>query len=102
MDKSEIVKQIAEERMVETMVQNIAHQALTDDLKDLVQMVYMILLDYEESKLQDLWENKQMPFFLARIIMNQYRSSNSPFHVTYRRFRDKSECLTGKDFIDED
>lgn len=89
MNKAEIIEVIAQERMVETMVQNIAHQALSDnaDLSDLCQMVYLILLEYDEDKLQDLWEHHQIRFFLARIIVNQYRSSYSPFHVTYRKFR---------------
>ena len=87
MDKASIIEQIAKERMVESMVQNIAHQALNDDLSDLCQMVYLILLEYAEDKLQDLWEHNQMRFFLARIIVNQYRSSNSPFFITYKKFR---------------
>jgi hypothetical protein len=89
MTKTEIIEEIARERMVETMVQNIAHQSLNSnaDLSDLCQMVYLILLEYDEDKLQDLWEHKQMRFFLARIIVTQYRSSLSPFHITYRKFR---------------
>ena len=89
MTKTEIIETIAQERMVETMVQNIAHESLSvnADLSDLCQMVYMILLEYDEDKLQDLWEHHQMRFFLARIIVNQYRSSYSPFHVIFRKFR---------------
>lgn len=102
MSKSDIIEAIAKERMVETMVQNIAHQSLTADLKDLTQMVYLILLEYDETKLQDLWEHNQMSFFLARIIINQYRSSNSPFHTIYRKFRERSEDIQGKDWLDDD
>lgn len=87
MGKNEIVNEIAKGKMVEQMVQNIAHQSLSADLKDLCQMVYLILLEYDEQKLQDLWSNNQMNFFLARIIINQFRSSNSPFHMIYRKFQ---------------
>lgn len=89
MNKAEIIEQIAKARMVETMVQNIAHESLSTnaDLSDLCQMVYLILLEYDEDKLQDLWEHNQMRFFLARIIVNQYRSSYSPFHIQLRKFR---------------
>lgn len=87
MTKAEIIEVIARERMVEAMAQNIAHQALNADLSDLCQMVYLILLEYDEDKLQDLWEHKQIRFFLARIIVNQFRSSLSPFHIIYRKFR---------------
>lgn len=98
MNKAEIIEAIAQARMVETMVQNIAHESLSTntDLCDLSQMVYVILLEYDEDKLQDLWEHNQMRFFLARIIVNQYRSSNSPFFITYKKFRtivDEEICV---------
>ena len=87
--KETIIETLAAERRVEAMVENIAHHSLTADLKDLCQIVYMVLLEYDESKLRDLWENDQMNFFLARVIVNQYRSSNSPFHYTFRRFQER-------------
>jgi len=83
----EMIAQLAKERRVETMVENIAKQPLAADLKDLSQMVYLILLEYDEKKLQDLWDNGQINFFIARIIINQYRSSNSPFHKLFRKYR---------------
>ena len=41
-----------------------------------------------------------MRFFLARIIVNQYRSSYSPFHIQFRKFRlmvdeDVMKCCGG-------
>jgi len=87
----EMVAQLARERRVETMVENIAKRALDTDLKDLSQMVYLILLEYDETKLQDLWEHGQINFFIARIILNQYRSANSPFHKLYRKYGRKAE-----------
>lgn len=100
--KTDIVIALSTDKVVEKMVQNIAHQTLSPELKDLCQMVYLILLEYDESKLQDLWENHQMNFFLARIIINQFRSSNSPFHMTFRRFQERSVDITGMDWNDED
>ena len=89
-DKETIIETLAKDRKVEALVENIAHHSLTADLKDLCQMVYLILLEYDESKLQDLWENEQINFFIARIILNQYRSSNSPFHAIFRKYQDRS------------
>ena len=99
--KAHIIETLAEEKRVEALVENIAHHSLTADLKDLCQMVYMILLEYDEGKLQDLWENDQMNFFLARIILNQYRSSNSPFHTIFRKFQERSVYMgVGADIND--
>lgn len=85
--KTEIIEAIAKDRMVETMVTNIAHKPMSADLQDLSQMVYLILLEYDEKRLQDLWINNQMHFFVARIIINQYNSVTSPFHTIFRKFR---------------
>lgn len=89
-DKETIIETLAKDRRVEALVENIAHHSLTADLKDLCQMVYLILLEYDESRLQDLWENDQINFFIARIILNQYRSSNSPFHAIFRKYQERS------------
>ena len=72
------------------MVENIARQPLDADLRDLAQMVYLILLEYDEEKIVDLWENKEINFFIARIILNQYRSDHSAFHNLFRKFQDRS------------
>lgn len=93
MRKEAIIEALSKERRVEAMVENIAHRSLDADLKDLCQMVYLVLLEYDEEKILDLWENDQINFFLARIIINQYRSSNSPFHAAFRKFRDKSVSI---------
>lgn len=85
--KTEIIEAIARDRIVETMVTNIAHKPMSADLQDLSQMVYLILLEYDEKRLQDLWINNQMHFFIARIIINQYNSVSSPFHTMFRKFR---------------
>lgn len=92
-DKRRIIEALASERRVEAMVENIAHRALSPDLKDLCQMVYLILLEYDEDKLRDLWDKGQINFFLARIVINQYRSSNSPFHSIYRKHQERSVSI---------
>ena len=102
--KTEIVEAIAKDRMVETMVTNIAHKPMSADLQDLSQMVYLILLEYDEERLQDIWINNQMHFFIARIIVNQYNSVTSPFHTIFRKFRlmvDEKIQLSGKDVYNE-
>ena len=85
MTKVEIVEALARERRVERIVQNTAHaRALSQDLRDLCQMVYAYILDYDEDKVVDLWESDALGYFIARIVINQYRSNNSYFHRLIR------------------
>ena len=85
MTKAEIVETLARERRVERIVQNTAHaRALSQDLRDLCQMVYAYILDYDEDKVVDLWETDALGYLIARIVINQYRSNNSYFHRLIR------------------
>lgn len=83
----EIIAKLAKARTVETMVCNIAGvNRLAGDLRDLSQMVYLVLLEYDEGKIVELWDHGEIRFFIARIIMNQLNSVTSPFFRNYRRF----------------
>ena len=89
----EIIDQLARERRVETMLANIAKRPVSGTLEDLCQMVYLILLEYDGAKIEDLWENGQINFFIARILLNQYKSSNSPFYKLFRKYESKCQDI---------
>ena len=72
---------------------SIAHRSLTPELEDLSQMVYQIILEYPEDKVLDLWENGQIGFFIARVVLNQYRSASSPYYYLYMRFAKNAGVL---------
>ena len=76
---------LAKERRVETMLAKIARRPVRGALCDLAQDVYLVLMGYDEEKVRDLWENGQINFFIARILLNQYKSTNSPYFYTYIR-----------------
>lgn len=99
----EIVATLAKERRVEQMVSNICHRDLDADLKDLCQLVYCVLLEYDEDKIVDLWEHgRQIDFFIVRIILNQYKSTRSTFYAEICRFRHKGVMLgAGGDISDK-
>lgn len=97
----EIVEALAKERRVEGMLEKIAGRPITGDLCDLVQEVYMVILCYNSAKLSDLWEHGQINFFIARILLNQYNSANSPFHYTYRVPLLRSRPVNENDAKDE-
>lgn len=80
MTKAEIIEELASRRRVEYLCKRIAHSAvLTDDLKDLSQEIYLILLRYDEDKIQELVEHNALIFFIVRCILNQYRNPYSQY-----------------------
>lgn len=53
---------------------------------DLIQHIYIILLEYDQNKLNELIKKKQIRFYIARIIRNQWFSTTSTFYMLYRKF----------------
>lgn len=71
--KNNIVKQLANDYMVTTAYKD-----------DLIQEVYMVLLEYPKEKLNQIPE-KQLKFFVAKIMKNLWFSKTSSFYRTYKR-----------------
>ena len=86
MNAREIVERLAYLKRVEEIIRNVAHTSrLAPELQDLAQMIYQALLLYDEDKIVDLWESDAMDFFITRIVLNQYRSVDSPWRDIYHR-----------------
>lgn len=93
MTRSEIAEALAKDKVVEQLVCNIAHAPLSANLSDLVQMVYLIVLTYDEEKIVRLWESGAIRFFLARVISTQLHSPRSPYHALIRRYAERTTEL---------
>lgn len=57
-----------------------------NDINDLVQEVYVILLEYRAEKIIELYNNKQLKYFLVGILKRQYHSNTSPFYKKYKKY----------------
>ena len=84
MTKNEVVSIIAKEKVVEQIVSNIAKSA-DDLLNDLVQEIYLDLLQKDEDKIVKLYESNQIRFFVVRMVTNNLFSKNSPFYQTFKK-----------------
>ena len=87
MTRREIVTKLAKDRVVEEMCCKVAHiPHLTYDLQDLSQIIYLALLEYDEARLIDLYETGALGFFIARMIINQFKTEHSPFRDIVTHF----------------
>lgn len=55
------------------------------DHEELCQITCVILLEADPVRMENLIAKKQMRYWCARVMMNQYNSSTSPYHYTYRK-----------------
>lgn len=83
MEVLNIVDKLARNRVVEDMIKNMN---INDYPDDLAQEIYLILLEYDKEKIEEMYNKNQINFFISRIITNQAFSKNSPFYLNYKKW----------------
>ena len=83
MEVLNIVEKLARNRVVEDMIKNMN---INDYPDDLAQEIYLILLEYDKEKIEEMYNKNQINFFISRIITNQAFSKNSPFYLNYKKW----------------
>lgn len=78
-----LVNSLARGHVVERLVANVCHRP-AEELSDLVQMVYDILLHKPPRKLQRAEHNRALNYYIVAIIKNLYFSKTSPYHRKIR------------------
>ena len=82
-----IIEQIARDRVIEEIIENITNAPLTDNLKDLAQDLYLDLLEKPQDKIYALYTSGQLRWFLVRMVTNNLLSKNSRYYYTYIKDR---------------
>lgn len=80
----DIYTTIAEEKMIENLIDK--YNVQSKYKQDLSQEIYLIVLTKPPELLQQLYDNKQLNYYLARIISNQYFSKTSQFYKNYKKY----------------
>lgn len=75
---------IAKNKMIETLIDKYNVKSIYK--QDLAQEIYLIILSKDKTKLQEMYDNNQLNFYLARIISNQYFSKTSVFYKDYKKY----------------
>ena len=84
MDKYKIIDEISKQKIVEEIVYNIGSKD-DEDLKDLIQDIYINLLEKEDSLIETLYNTNQLKYFIIRMVVNNIHSKNSPYYTKYKK-----------------
>ena len=84
MDKYNIIDEISKQKIVEEIVYNIGSKG-DEDLKDLIQDIYINLLEKEDNLIETLYNTKQLKYFIIRMVVNNIHSKNSPYYTKYKK-----------------
>lgn len=83
MTNQEIVYCLSYSGLVEDIARNI--KVTPDYYDDFVQETYVTLLEYDNTKLNEIFDKKQIKYFVVRIMLNNWNSTTSPFYCRYKR-----------------
>lgn len=84
MTKNDIINIIYKENWLENITNK---YNIEENLKnDFIQEMYVILLEYNEDKIIDLYKKNQLKYFLIRICVNNYKSVTSPWYKKYNKY----------------
>lgn len=81
---NQIMTEVYEKKIVRNILDNM--KISQTDIDDLEQEIYMILLDYKKDKIIDMYNKKQLNFFIVGVIKRQYNSKTSPFYKKYKKY----------------
>lgn len=84
MDKYKIIDEISKQKIVEEVVYNIGDKG-DEDLKDLIQDIYINLLEKEDNLIESLYSENQLKFYIIRMVVNNIHSKNSPYYTKYKK-----------------
>ena len=84
MNKQEIIQEISKNKVVEEVVYNIGSKG-DEDLKDLIQDIYINLLEKEDNLIETLYNTNQLKFYIIRMVVNNIHSKNSPYYTKYKK-----------------
>lgn len=96
MTKLEIVDKLSRENQVEKIVYKMlpASKNRFDQPGDLIQDVYVDLLDKDDMLIEDLYNRNELGYYILKMVRNQLFSVNSRYYYKYIRFGVHSEDLS--------
>ena len=96
MTKYEVIDIIAREHLVEKIVYKLLPCSKNpfDYPEDLIQDIYLILLNSDENLIVSLYNKGELGFYLLKVARNQLLSVNSKYYYTYIKLAAHSDDLS--------
>ena len=104
MTKYDIIKELSEDNTVEKIIYKLlpASKNRFDCPEDLVQDIYVLLLEKDDDLIINLYNKGELGYYLLRIAKNQLLSANSPYFYKYIKFRAQSDDISEATHIVEE
>ena len=83
--KEEVIKSITNDKYYDDVLESYLRDK--SERNEFRQEMWIILLEMKEEKLIDYYDRKILKYIYIGIINNQLKSSSSPWHTKFRKFR---------------
>ena len=96
MTKYEIIDELSKNATVEKIVNKLVSSSKNrfDFPDDLIQDIYVLLLEKDEDLIVNLYNRGELGFYLLKVVRNQLLSTNSPYYTKYIKFLAHSDDIT--------
>lgn len=82
-----MIDQLFKDKRIDEACKKIAKG--NDLWKDLKQELFVVLCEYDQSKLKEIIDKKQIMYFIVRILLNFYNSKTSTFYKKFKHINDE-------------
>ena len=90
---NKIVERIAKERIVESIIGNVVRDKNDDDYKDLINDIYLELLEKSQDNLESIYNRGQINYFITRIVLNNINSVTSRYYYKYGKWKKNKTAI---------
>lgn len=90
MSKRDIIEHLAKSRIIEDFAEKFCKSPY---VKDLCQDLYIALLEKPDDLIIELYEKKELIYYIRKMLRLNINSNTSPFYSKYEKFRKKSNNI---------
>lgn len=81
-----VIEYIAKTNMLKTIIATVGKNEQKHNLQDLEQDIYVYLLENKTNEeLEEMYNKKELNFYLTRIVMNNINSKTSRYYYIYKK-----------------
>lgn len=84
MDARYIINQLARNKVIETIIANVAKKQPDQTDQDLAQDLYTNLLEKEAFIIEDLYNKGEIRYFITKMVLYNVNSKNSRYYYNYK------------------
>lgn len=85
MEKNRIIEDVLKSGLIDSLTTPLISYIGLENIEDFKQDMYLILLELPSTKLEELFNNKELDFYIISIARNQARNKKSKFNKLYNR-----------------